>query len=304
MTTKWGKKGAWVQESLKDGEVLIKQETRKILCKKRSQFQKIVVAEVKNLRYASGRALLLDGHIQLHEADEFIYHEQLVMPPLFYHPSPKNVMVIGGGDGFAIDYIFRDKRVEHALLCELDGDVVEVSKEYFGDLNHGSLEHPGLEIALGDCRDTLKTLERSYDVILLDLTDVSDFPELHTLYEEIFDLLAPVSNQGTIVNVFCAEVLADTCFPLQAINFLSKIFPHVHFHRMFVGYFNQECGFAFASHTNYVEETSVEQIRHNAQSFAPTLKSLRCENFPAAFQMPPYLEAELQNICLEGSQAS
>ena len=46
-----------------------------------------------------GRCLILDGKIQSSNYDEFIYHEALVHPAMVIHPSPKEIMVIGGGEG-------------------------------------------------------------------------------------------------------------------------------------------------------------------------------------------------------------
>jgi spermidine synthase len=41
--------------------------------------------------------LALDGIIQLTESDEFAYQEMLAHLPLFAHPHPETVLVIGGG---------------------------------------------------------------------------------------------------------------------------------------------------------------------------------------------------------------
>ena len=46
-----------------------------------------------------GRMLALDGVVQLTERDEFFYHEMLVHVPMAVHPSPRRVLIVGGGDG-------------------------------------------------------------------------------------------------------------------------------------------------------------------------------------------------------------
>ena len=46
-----------------------------------------------------GRVLVLDGVIQLTERDEFAYQEMITHLPLFAHPNPKRVLIVGGGDG-------------------------------------------------------------------------------------------------------------------------------------------------------------------------------------------------------------
>src|SRR5690606_28062953 len=63
--------------------------------KERSAYQEIEVIDTVDF----GRMLLLDGIIQTSVRDEFIYHEMLAHVPLFVHPNPKRVLIIGGGDG-------------------------------------------------------------------------------------------------------------------------------------------------------------------------------------------------------------
>ena len=46
--------------------------------------------------YLYGQVLLLDRIAQLSEKDEFMYHEMLVHVPMFSHPNPEKVLIIGG----------------------------------------------------------------------------------------------------------------------------------------------------------------------------------------------------------------
>jgi spermidine synthase len=46
-----------------------------------------------------GKVLVLDGVIQLSERDEFAYQEMMVHLPMYAHPNPKKVLIVGGGDG-------------------------------------------------------------------------------------------------------------------------------------------------------------------------------------------------------------
>ena len=41
----------------------------------------------------------MDGKTQSTELDEYIYHESLVHPAMMYHEIPKNILIIGGGEG-------------------------------------------------------------------------------------------------------------------------------------------------------------------------------------------------------------
>jgi len=90
-----------------------------------SEFQRIDVFDSKE----SGRFLTLDGYMMLTEKDEFIYHEMITHVPMAVHPSPKNILVIGAGDGGVVRELTRYSSVESIDLVEIDELVVEVSKQ-------------------------------------------------------------------------------------------------------------------------------------------------------------------------------
>ncbi|RYG48863.1 hypothetical protein EON67_07200 [archaeon] len=59
-----------------------------------------------------GRVLVLDGVIQLTEKDEFAYQEMITHLPLFAHPNPKKVLILGAGDGGVLREVCRHAGVE------------------------------------------------------------------------------------------------------------------------------------------------------------------------------------------------
>ena len=59
-----------------------------------------------------GRVLVLDGVIQLTERDEFAYQEMITHLPLFAHPNPKKVLIVGGGDGGVLREVARHTGIE------------------------------------------------------------------------------------------------------------------------------------------------------------------------------------------------
>jgi spermidine synthase len=58
------------------------------------------------------RVLVLDGVIQLTERDEFAYQEMIAHLPLFAHPNPVNVLIVGGGDGGVLREVARHTSVQ------------------------------------------------------------------------------------------------------------------------------------------------------------------------------------------------
>ena len=58
--------------------------------------------------------------------DEYRYHEALVHPALAAHGAPRQVLVLGGGDGMAVREMLRYPSVERVTLVELDPDMTRL----------------------------------------------------------------------------------------------------------------------------------------------------------------------------------
>ena len=74
----------------------------------KSEFQDILVFDSTNY----GRVLVLDGAIQVTERDEYAYQEMIAHVPIFAHPNPKRVLIVGGGDGGVAREVCRHKGIE------------------------------------------------------------------------------------------------------------------------------------------------------------------------------------------------
>ncbi|MBE3552366.1 MAG: polyamine aminopropyltransferase [Kyrpidia tusciae] len=155
----------------------------------RTPYQQIDVLET--VEY--GRMLVLDGMVMCTDRDEFIYHEMIAHVPLFTHPDPKQVLVIGGGDGGTIREVVKHPRVERAVLAEIDERVIAVSQEYFPALSQGFAD-PRVKIEVGDGIAHVKANKDTYDVILVDSTEPIGPAEglfAREFYEGIYEALRP-----------------------------------------------------------------------------------------------------------------
>ncbi len=77
------------------------------------------------------QVLVLDGVIQVTQRDQFSYAEMITHLPLFAHPNPEHVVLIGGGDGAVLTEIVKHKSVKSVTICEIDEMVINVSKKHF-----------------------------------------------------------------------------------------------------------------------------------------------------------------------------
>mmetsp|Transcript_20440 Transcript_20440/g.29136 ORF Transcript_20440/g.29136 Transcript_20440/m.29136 type:complete len:316 (-) Transcript_20440:1160-2107(-) len=141
-------------------------QVEKVLYHKRSDFQDVLVFQSTTY----GTVLVLDGLIQVTERDEFAYQEMIAHLPLFAHPNPKKVLVIGGGDGGVLREIAKHQGVEEIVICEIDKDVIEVSKKYLPSLACG-YDDPRVTVKIMDGAKFMEENQNSFDVIITDSSD-------------------------------------------------------------------------------------------------------------------------------------
>ena len=200
-------------------------EVKKLLFRGKSEFQKIEVIETTHF----GRVLLIDDLVMLTERDEFVYHEMIAHVPLYVHPQPKSVLIIGGGDGGTVREVLRHREVEQVHLVDIDRKVSEVCLEYF-PLVANKLLSEKVTCRFEDGVAYVKNCPHRYDVVIIDSTDPINVGEgLFTtdFYRNCFALL---KDDGVLVNQ--AESPAFTGEWVQAIaRKLKLVFPKLFFYQ-------------------------------------------------------------------------
>jgi len=141
-------------------------KTISTLVVEKTNYQELAI--IDTVQY--GRMLVLDGMVQTTVEDEFVYHEMITHIPLFTHPNPKTVAVIGGGDGGTVREALKHPSVEKVYLVEIDERVVENSKRYLPEISCG-LSDPRCEVLFQDGIEFIAQHENSFDVVLVDSTE-------------------------------------------------------------------------------------------------------------------------------------
>lgn len=141
-------------------------ETTEHLYTARSPYQQIDIYQTAHC----GKLMLLDGIIQFTEYDEFAYQEMLAHLPLFAHPCPERVLVIGGGDGGILREIAKHDCVKRIDLCEIDAMVIEAAKKFVPSMSCG-FDDPRVAVHIADGSKFVADKESEYDVIIVDSTD-------------------------------------------------------------------------------------------------------------------------------------
>jgi spermidine synthase len=117
-----------------------------------------------------GNVLVLDNKIQATEFDEFSYQEMMAFLPLNSHPNPENVLIIGGGDGGVAREVAKHPLVKHITQCEIDEEVVKVSKLYLKNMAKG-FDSEKMTLYIGDGLEYMRNNKDKFDVIITDSSD-------------------------------------------------------------------------------------------------------------------------------------
>lgn len=132
----------------------------------KTKFQELAIYDTESL----GRILTLDNVIQTTEIDEYIYHECIVHVPLFSHPNPEEVLIVGGGDGGSLREVLKHPSVKHATLVDIDEGVIAASKKYLPQWSTG-FGDPRAKVVITDGLEFVSRSKAQYDVVIVDSTD-------------------------------------------------------------------------------------------------------------------------------------
>ncbi len=211
----------WVTEKHQDATAM-SFRVKQVLFSEQSPFQHVCVVETQSL----GKLLLNDGMTMVSEADEFVYHEMIAHVPLFAHPHPRKVLIIGGGDAGTAREVLRHKYIEKCIMVEIDEAVVRACKEHIPSVSC-ALNDPRLSVIIDDGVKYIAQTQEKFDVILIDSTD--PIGPAQPLFGEAFysDIAAHLEPEGIVVSqaesVFFGKELQESLLKI-----LRKTFQHLY----------------------------------------------------------------------------
>jgi len=154
----------------------------KVVYSEQSKYQKIVITQSRGHFF-----LFINSNQQLSSLDEEMYHEPLVHPAMKLAGMPKNVLILGGGDGGAIREILKYPSVEKMVLVDLDPAMTNLGREHplLTGMNKNAMNSELLEIINMDGFIYLEETNDFFDAIIIDLPDPKTI-ELGRLYSYEF----------------------------------------------------------------------------------------------------------------------
>lgn len=199
-------------------------KVKETLVRRKTDFQDLAILDTEAL----GRMLVLDGIVQTTIKDEYVYHEMIAHIPLFTHPNPKKVLVVGGGDGGAIREVLKHPSVEKAVLCEIDGVVVEECKKHLPEISC-ALDDSRCEVFIGDGIKYVHEHKNEFDIVIVDSTDPFGAAEGlfgGSFYKEIFECLTEdgIFVAQTETPFYLPEVVKKVFSDAKAVFPVTKLF--------------------------------------------------------------------------------
>ena len=145
-------------------------------------YQRIVVT-----RWKDDLRLFLNNNLQFSARDEYRYHEALVHPGLATLPGARRVLILGGGDGLAAREILKYPQIESVTLVDLDPAMTRLfsTAAPLRKLNADSLRSPRIKVVNEDALKWLEENDDSYDFVVVDFPDPSNFA-IGKLYSAAF----------------------------------------------------------------------------------------------------------------------
>lgn len=265
----------------------------RIVFSKQTKFQQVEIIDT----YNCGRSLILDGKMQSSADDEFIYHEALVHPALLTHPDPKRVFVVGGGEGATLREILRHRSIEHALMVDIDQEVVESCKLHLPQWHQGAFDDPRTELKFLDARKYLEENKPLYDIIIIDISEPVEEGPAYLLYtKEFYQLILECLTPNGIISLQAGTTSAACLLNFSAVyQTLKSVFPVVSPYQAWIPSFGLPWGFALASkHNNPLDLDKVEIDRRISKRINGELLYYDGQVHATQFTLPKHVRMKME----------
>lgn len=138
--------------------------------------------------FPRGYVLFIDGFYQFLVDIEDIYHEYFTHVPIILNNRvPRNVLVLGAGDGMLVRELLKYTEVEKITLVEIDAKMVEMARDnqVLKYVNQDAFSDSRVNVIIQDAFHFLRSSPEQYDAIYMDFPRVKDY-NLSKLYSVEF----------------------------------------------------------------------------------------------------------------------
>lgn len=280
--------GMYFLEQITPYEALYRR-MNKVLAAGRTKFQDYCIFQTS----AFGKVLVLDKDVQSTERDEYIYHETLVHPAMLAHPNPRTVFIVGGGEGATLREVLRHPSVEKVVMCDIDGELVEMARTLLPEWHQGAFDNPRAQIVTEDARGWLANHPDTYDVIIVDLNDPigEDNPARLLFTVEFYELIKERLNPGGLMAMQAGMILL-THHKMHPVvhHTVKQVFRHTRSYHNYIPGFMLNFGFIVASDAVDITGLSEGTLEARILERQLPLKHLDAPYIEAMFVLPKDLK--------------
>lgn len=280
-----------------DNQALSLRYTGEVLFDERNEFQRVRVLD--SISY--GKMLAIDDMVMCTERDEYHYHEMITHPAMQAYQSiggtPKNVLVIGGGDGGTIREVCKYADLQQVTMVEIDEAVVRASKMHLPTIAR-EFSNPKVNLIIGDgIQFIAQAKPETYDIIIVDGSDPAGPAEGLFTAEFYSNCKKALKNNGVLVTQGESPMFHSETF-VELSRCLKTVFTPQQVHTMLFHATTYPSGMwslqmAIKGQYHPVQDFKKDAARNFAQS-----KDLRYYNedlHSASFMLPTFVRKMLNS---------
>ncbi len=258
----------------------------RVLHRQKTEFQDLVLFE--NAQF--GRVLALDGIVQTTERDEFIYHEMLVHVPVLAHGGVKRALIVGGGDGGALEELLKHRTVQHVTMVEIDAGVVEFARQHLRAICGDAFEDPRFTLEIADGLAWAQEADQRFDLIVVDSTDPVEGPGQVLFTETFYRACAARLNDGGVLVTQNAVPFFNPEFLSEPVQALRAAFHHVAAYRAAVpSFYGGDMVYALATDRADLLSVSEDVLADRLTASGLITRHYTPAVHRGAFALPPWM---------------
>jgi spermidine synthase len=201
------------------------EDSRKLVESRESLYNNIYVYQdgpYRTMSFGVNRTIYTESmYNPSNERELPVPYTQFMTTSLMYAKKIDSILEIGSGGGRTSWYLHRSLPNVQITSVELDPQVVELSRKYFG-----IKDEPNFHVVSKDGRIFLSSSNTKYDVILVDAYR-GPFVPFHLLTKEFYQVVKGHLAEGGVV----AQNLEPTTMLFDStINTLHEVFPQIEFY--------------------------------------------------------------------------
>jgi spermidine synthase len=166
-------------------------------------YQKIEMTDLRFPGRPSVFTMYLNGHFQLSSAMEKFYHEGMVHVSLAKaQHEPRNVLILGAGDGLLARELLSVKSVEKITLVELDEAMIKLARQHpkLVEMNENSLDNEKVTVYIEDAIHFLRSYKGAgFDTIFVDFPYPYNYDLSKLFSVEFYVWLQNAMNDDSLV---------------------------------------------------------------------------------------------------------